>query len=42
MIIMSASGGGSGGAGEEEKKPNDQAVHINLKVKGQVYSLSTF
>ncbi|KAJ8558252.1 hypothetical protein K7X08_005018 [Anisodus acutangulus] len=25
----------SGGAGEDEKKPNDQTVHINLKVKGQ-------
>ncbi|XP_060180311.1 small ubiquitin-related modifier 1-like [Lycium barbarum] len=25
----------TGGAGEEEKKPNDQMVHINLKVKGQ-------
>ncbi|KAL3328322.1 hypothetical protein AABB24_035784 [Solanum stoloniferum] len=25
----------SGGAGDEDKKPNDQMVHINLKVKGQ-------
>lgn len=37
---MSATGGGGGGGGgqEEDKKPVDQSAHINLKVKGQVFT----